>query len=519
MQSPLKIHKDHIIFYSKKPATVEALFPNAKVAPFDSERHLCAVPHTLDACKLFNNMGQKISGPITTGYDWPGLHRPYPHQEVTANFLTLNPRSFCLNGMGSGKTKSALWAVDYLMRQGEITKCLIVCPLSTLDRVWADEIFKTLPHRRYTVLHGTRAKRLERLADERYDFYIINHDGVGIIADSLGDRQDINHIIIDEIAVLRNRRTQKWRTMNEVLNYQHARTVWGLTGTPTPNEPTDAYAQSKLLCPSNYKGSFTSFKQETMWQVTQFKWVPKKGAEDKVNTILKPSIRYALEDCIELPETIHQDRTCDLSKNQRDHFNDLMKEAVTTIEDVNVTAVNAGVLLNKLVQAACGVVYGPNKEILELDFGPRLSVLQEIIEECNEKVIVFVPLTSVLESLDFHLKKQHSTAIVDGSVSKNKRNQIFRDFQNSENPRVLLANAGTMAHGLNLTAASTIVWYAPISSNDIYNQANARIVRPGQTQVTNIIRMYATPMERRMYQALAEKTRLQDIVLELAKKS
>jgi len=91
MQSPIKIHNEHIVFYSKKPETVEALFPHAKTAPFDAERHLCAVPHTLDACKLFTNMGQKINGPITTSYSWPGLHRPYPHQEVTANFLTLNP--------------------------------------------------------------------------------------------------------------------------------------------------------------------------------------------------------------------------------------------------------------------------------------------------------------------------------------------------------------------------------------------------------------------------------------------
>jgi SNF2 family DNA or RNA helicase len=106
---------------------------------------------------------------------------------------------------------------------------------------------------------------------------------------------------------------------------------------------------------------------------------------------------------------------------------------------------------------------------------------------------------------------------VDGSVSSTKRNDVFHHFQNSRDPHVLLANAGTMAHGLNLTAASTIVWYAPTNNNDTFNQANARIVRPGQKNVTNIVHMYATPVERKTYQALRDKTKLQDIVLDLAR--
>lgn len=415
----------------------------------------------------------------------------------------------------TGKTKSALWAADYLQDNDSVGSILVTCPLSTLG-VWAGELFKTLPHRKFEVVYGSRLKRLELLAKPA-DFYIINHDGLEIIADALKRRPDINHLIIDEVACFRNRRTKKWKVINEILNGNVTRTGWGMTGTPTPNEPTDAYAQMRLIKPENYRGSFASFKDATMFPVNQYRWVTRAGSEHHVNQILKPSIRYALEDCIDLPPTIYSDRKCELSGNQKHHYDRLVKEAITTVNQTQVTAVNAGVLLNKLVQAACGVLYGGNEEILELDFGPRLATMCEIIDECNEKVIVFVPLTGVLDAIYEKICERWSVSIVDGRTPKGRRLETFRNFQDSKDPHILLANAGTMAHGLTLTAASTIIWYAPINSNDIYNQANARIVRPGQRNITNIVRMGATSVEQRMYRALEERTALQDVVLSLAK--
>jgi SNF2 family DNA or RNA helicase len=91
-----------------------------------------------------------------------------------------------------------------------------------------------------------------------------------------------------------------------------------------------------------------------------------------------------------------------------------------------------------------------------------------------------VPLTGALNAVASDLRKHWSVEIVDGSVSVTQRNRIFADFRRSKDPHVLVANAGAMSHGLTLTEASTIVWYAPTNSNDTYNQANARIVRPGQ---------------------------------------
>jgi SNF2 family DNA or RNA helicase len=402
------------------------------------------------------------------------------------------------------------------MELGLVKRVLIVAPLSCLERVWGDEIFKNFPRRKFAVLHGSAEKRRLLLAS-KVDFYIINHDGVGILEDELKKRSDINCVVVDELRAFQNAQSKRWKQMNAVIKAKPEAYVYGMTGSPTPNAPTDAYGQSKLIKPENFKGHYTQFRNITMQQFGPFKWVPRKGCEEVVSQALRPSIRFELRDCIDLPETIYQTRQAELSENQLQHYEEIRKKAATLIQGTEVNAVNAAVLLSKLIQAAAGCVYGPNGEILELDFGPRLQVLKEVIDEAAKKVIVFVPFTGILHALEKHLSKKWSCAIIEGDVSKGKRDQIFSDFQNQKDPHIIIAHPATMSHGLNLTAADTVIWYAPIYSREIVGQANARHARPGQTSVTNVIEICATKAERGIYDALREKGENQQKVLDLVK--
>jgi len=72
-----------------------------------------------------------------------------------------------------------------------------------------------------------------------------------------------------------------------------------------------------------------------------------------------------------------------------------------------------------------------------------------------------------------------------------------------------------MAHGLTLTAASTIVWYGPITSNEQYVQANGRIERIGKHHTSNVVHIEGTELERKMYQKLKLKQKLQGLLLDL----
>ena len=117
--------------------------------------------------------------------------------------------------------------------------------------------------------------------------------------------------------------------------------------------------------------------------------------------------------------------------------------------------------------------------------------------------------------LEKELSKDWNVAVVNGEVSSSKRNDIFHNFQNEKNPHVLIAHPATMAHGLTLTAASTIVWYGPVTSNEQYIQANGRIERIGKKHVSNIIHIESTDLEYRMYERLKNKQKLQGLLLDL----
>ena len=163
----------------------------------------------------------------------------------------------------------------------------------------------------------------------------------------------------------------------------------------------------------------------------------------------------------------------------------------------------------------CGVVYGQNGQELVLPCGPRIEVVREIIEEAEAKVIVFVPYTSALLHLANALREHFSVELVYGDVSKNERDRIFADFQKRKDPRVLVADARTMSHGLNLTAASTIVWFGPTTSNETYLQANERIPRPGQKLNTLIVHLESTHVEQKMYDRLRKRGSIQGALLEM----
>lgn len=510
-----KILNNHIVFTTPHPSALRDLFPDVRSAEVNGET-VFAVPLSLDSARLLRNLGVEAPSPIRTQYDFPIIPGRTPGwwQIDTAEFLTLNPRSFCLSLPRTRKTLSTLWAVDYMQKAGHMGRCLVVAPLSTLEIVWGESIWYNFPRKKYAVLHGTAEKRRQLLA-QMHDIYVINHDGIEIIQEELRQRSDITHVVIDELRVFFSTKTKRWKAMKSIITAE--RTAWGLTGTPTPNAPTDAYGQMKLIKPENFNGHFTHFKNTVMQQFGPFKWVPRKGHEEVVKQCLSPAIRFTREVVTDMePQLI--ERHAELSPQQSKHLNELMRQAVTEINGTVITAVNAAVLIQKIVQAAAGVIYGAGGDVVEVDFGPRLKVIEEAIDENNEKVIVFFPFTGVLDAFARELRKRWTVEVVDGGVSAGKRAQIFTNFQTKKDPHVLVAHPGCMAHGLELTAASLIIWGAAHNNADIYGQANCRIDGGGQTAKIDIMHISATRQERLIFQALREKKKMQDVVCELFNK-
>ena len=482
---------------------------------------LVQVKHTMQTAKILNNMGIEAPSPIRYYYDFlcpPGIDAPYDHQIDTSEFATLWRRCHILNGMGTGKTASVIWASDYLMQQGLVTKVLIAAPLSTLNKVWSRQIFDFAMHRRAVVLHGSRERRLA-LLDADVDFYIINFEGLEVISRELHKRKDINLYIVDEAAAYREAKNVRYEILSELTNPDRypKRRLWLMTGTPTPNAPTDAWALAKLVDASKVPPFFSAFRRQTMYQKNMFKWVPREGSHKTVFAALQPGIRFRKKDCITLPPLTYESREARLTKAQKSALKDMRNEMVMeAASGVTITAINAADKVIKLLQILCGAVKDPETDTyIPIDHKYRLDVLFEFIEQAEAKVIVVVPWKGIIRVLAEEVAKRYTCDVVNGDVPLRQRDEIFTAFAMEEDPRVLLCHPKVMAHGLTLTEADTLIFYGPVRSNEQTLQVIERINRPGQTRKMTIGRIGSDPLEWDAYKVIESREMDQETMLDL----
>jgi SNF2 family DNA or RNA helicase len=504
-----------LVPYSEK---LETFLTNG-VKTIEHENQTFAIlPHTPRTQLQLRSAGIESPAPVLFHYDWASGDgaTPFQVQKNTASLATGHQRSYILNDMGTGKTKAAIWSWRYLHNVGVAKKLLVVAPLSTLKFVWMRELRITMPEIKVAVLHGTREQRLKLLAGD-YDVYIINHDGVKSIVTELYARKDIDTMIIDELAVYRNNSQRSKRMRDFATRFVW---VWGLTGRPMPNAPTDVWNQCKILTPNTIPKYFRHAKSLLMLQVSQYKWVPKTDAIDTAYAWMQPSVRYSLDDVVELPEAIYRSIDVDMTEEQAKTYRKLANEFAALVKDKVITAANAGVAMGKLLQVGAGYVYTTNPLHVVLDSEPRQQMLLELISEAPHKVIVFAPWRHLIEGLSALFsedKNKIEHAVVHGDIKK--RETIFNAFQNTTQYKVLLAHPQCVHHGVTLTSATTIIWYSPVCSLDVYEQANARIRRVGQKHKQLFLHLKSSQIEGKVYQMLRNKQRTQDAFLEMIKTS
>lgn len=466
-----------------------------------------------DMLNRLRGMGIEVHPHVTTsGYDYSG-GTPFDIQRTTVELLTENPRAYVLNSMGTGKTKCVLWAYDYLRRVSSARKMLVVCPLSTMRFTWAREVFMTTPQYKTAVLHGSREKRLALLEDRTPDIYIINHDGLKIIAEAVEKRDDIDVLCLDELATYRNP-TQKTKIAARIARSKP--TVWGLTGAPTPNAPTDVFQQAKIITPSSVPKYFGTFRDMTMIKINQFKWVPKRESTKTAMSALQPNVRYTLDDIMELPAFISRVIDVEMGPKQTKVYDALRRDCQAMLANGTIKAANAGAVMSKLLQVSLGCVYMEDGSTLKLDNDNRDKTLVDLIEATDRKVLVFTPFKHSLRNIHEVLDRNDiSNYMVSGDTPAKERDKIFREFQFETEPKVLAAHPQCVSHGITLTAADTVIWYGPTASLETYDQANARIRRVGQAHKQQFLHMQATAVERHIYNLLMRKLTVQDELLKM----
>ena len=209
-------------------------------------------------------------------------------------------------------------------------------------------------------------------------------------------------------------------------------------------------------------------------------------------------------------------RAVELTKQQQKYYTLLKNRMIVEASGESITSVNAAVNMNKLLQISCGAVYSDTGETLEFDIKNRYKALKEVIDETNQKVLVFVPFKHIISILCDKLQADGiTTEIISGEVPANKRTDIFNRFQTTQDPRVLVIQPQSAAHGVTLTAADTVVWWGPVPSLETYAQANARVHRSGQRHPTTVVQLQGSGVERHVYQLLDNKIDVHTKIIDL----
>jgi superfamily II DNA or RNA helicase len=433
---------------------------------------------------------------------------------VPSTFLILR-RNGCIFTTGNtGKTSAAAWAADYLMRQGKVARVLIICPVSIMETAWRADLFRTLMHRTAAIAQGDRKIRQKVIAGP-YEFVIINFDGVRVVLPELC-AGGFDLVIIDEANAIKNSQTERWKAVSALIKPDTR--IWMMTGTPASQSPLDAYGLAKLVNPNGVPKYFGAFRDKVMVKINQYKWSPREGSRELVHQALQPAIRFTKAECLDLPDLLFTTRDIPLTTQQQKYYDVIKKRMAATAAGGEITATNAAVLLTKLLQISQGAVYTDDKDVVEFDVSSRFNALVEVIEQTDNKVLIFVPFRHSLFLLEEKLTKAgYTLESIHGGVAPAKRGEIIKRFQTEDSPRLLLLIPQATAHGITLTRADQVVWWGPIPSTETYIQANSRAHRAGQSNHVTVTHLQGSPVERRMYSMMQDKVESHLSLVELYK--
>ena len=461
-------------------------------------------------------------------YPYPGPVTPYAHQKVMFDLLISGllggRRLFNLSEMATGKTYATVWALHAMMRRGLIAKVLILSTKSTLYDPWLNTWFAVAPAIPMAVLDGSKPKKQKMIASGVHSVLVANHHAVNSLKQELRTwNPDI--VVIDEATIIKTASAVIHKSAITVT--ANAKGVVLLTGTPTANSLLDSHGLMMMGRVPGVPTSVAAFKQRFGFPVGPYSFEWFSDAQDKILSLMYPSVAFRKSECIDLPPQVDVFRDVGMSDQQKHAYNDLVNEFVHEAKrgkDVFVvTAINALSLMTKLLQVASGVVKGTTADgIGEADIicapSEKLEELERAIESTDRKVLVFASYKAVIFDLHNRLAKKYgeaAVAAVTGEDSPAARGEYIQNFQNRDHPlRIIVAHPQVLALGVTMTAADITVWYSPTIRTELYLQGRERINRPGQeADKTTQLHILCSEVERELYAKQQDKVASQDILL------
>lgn len=437
---------------------------------------------------------------------------PYAHQKTTTDFIVNTKCCLITSDPGTGKTRAVLDAHAILGG-----RTLVLAPLSILEAAWGEDITKFQPQIKYGVAYAkNRAKIFE---DDTNEMVITNFEAVNFLQKNPQYCKQFDTIVIDEFTAFKNREAKRSKNLNKIISYFTNRIA--MSGTPNSNTILDIWHPVFLVDGGERLGSrFYAFRHQACtpkFNGFANEWIDKPGIEEAVaNKLSDISIRFALSDCMDLPDNIVRTVNTKLTPNVQKQYKTLADESVLYTKSGTVNAVHAAARVKKLLQLVTGAVYDEDG-VVQFVHQERYDIVMTLVGQRAHSLVAFNWKHERDALVELAQKEGYTFEVIDGSVPAERRKDIVSRYQAGQ-IKVLFCHPQSAGHGLTLTKASTVIWCSPTYNAEHYQQFNQRIYRAGQTQKTETILIQArNTWEPEVYKKLNTKLGRMENLLHILK--
>lgn len=442
--------------------------------------------------------------------------KPHDYQRYTTQFIIDHPEAAIFLGMGMGKTISTLTAVNDLVRNRfETQRVLVIAPIRVARDTWPAELGKWDHLAGLTVspIIGT-VKQREAAANRRADIYTIGRENIPWLVKHHGNRWPYDMVIIDELSSFKNPQAKRFKALKKVR--PKIDRIVGLTGTPAPNSLLDIWAPFRLIDNGQRLGKYITHYRDQYFTpgrrngTVVYNWNLRPGADQAIyDNIADITVSMRTTDYLQLPEATHQHITVQLPAKARKHIDTLKRDLVLDLDDDTIDAANAATLSLKLQQLAGGAIYNEAGDDYITIHDEKIQALAELVDQAAGNTMLVCYWFK-------HERDRILSAIPNARVLDTA--QDFHDWNDGDIP-VALIHPASAGHGLNLqTGGHIMVWYTTPWSLELYEQANARLHRQGQTEPVSIIHIdTADSIDQTIHQALTRKDTTQQALITAVK--
>lgn len=442
----------------------------------------------------------------------------HDYQTRAIDWCLNNPRCGLFLPMGAGKTVITLSAVSKLKDAGEVNKVLIIAPVRVARTTWPAEIDKW-DHTKsltYSLIDGDAKKRTRALEKEA-DIYIIGKEQVVWLCETVGKGWPFDMVVVDELSTFKNPQAQRFKALKKQA--KKFKRFIGLTGTPAPRGIPDLWSQIYLIDAGTRLGkSIGSFRKQYLIPERSngyivYSWAVREGAQKEIEGKISDVVMSLdSSECVELPDISYINVPITLSKPVKKRYDAFKKDLVLELTTTDVSASNLGVLCGQLLQFASGQIYTHDPSLpVDTIHDEKLKALNDILTSANgEPVIIYYyykhELSRIISLLESN-SLRYSTLGKDSDLARWNNHELD----------VLLLHPASAGHGLNLQAGgSVLVWYTlPNFNLELYQQANARLYRQGQTEKVRVYHLLVDDsIDIDMMNALQQKEITQSTLLE-----